>query len=371
MSTASLPISSAELTADFLTAALREAGVLGGGRVTGFERSSVGDAGQTGEVVRLSLRYGDGAPADAPRTLIAKHAAPFEQARVQMHALGLYEREVRFYQDFGGDAGISTPRCYFAQIDPATGNFALLLEDVGQGRSGDFWKGSVEDAEVAITNLAAFHARWWGHPRLRSTSWLRQPDDVAYYRDALGPLLPAFTPVVQARFPGALDGYLLRVVERLTERWDAFVMPRPEDVYTLAHVDYHPKQMFFPHEGRGRFAVFDWQGVCVSVGAMDLQRALITMLDVEQLAAHEQRLIELYHRVLAEHGVRHPLEQLVDETWRAASWTLWIAIFALATTDVEILRRDAEANGADLQQRVFGDLAVALERNRTLERLSK
>jgi len=76
-------------------------------------------------------------------------------------------------------------------------------------------------------------------------------------------------------------------LRRLGERWEALVAPRPADAYTLAHVDYHPKQMFFPHQGRGRFAVFDWQGVCVSVGAMDLQRALLTTLDAEQLAAHE------------------------------------------------------------------------------------
>jgi len=67
--------------------------------------------------------------------------------------------------------------------------------------------------------------------------------------------------------------------------------------------------------------------------------------------------------------VHHPIEQLIDETWRAAAWTSWIAIFALATTDVDILLRDAEANGGDLRQRVFGDLSVALERNRTLDRL--
>jgi len=320
--------------------------------------------------VRVIPRY-EGAAGDAPQTLIAKHATQFEQARAQMHALGLYEREVRFYQDFGDDPGIATPRCYFARIDSTTGNFSLLLEDVGAGRGGDFWHGSVADAEVAIEHLARFHAKWWEHPRLRSTTWLRQPDDMAYYRDALGPLLPAFTPIVRERFPGQLDGYLLRVAERMSERWIDFVTLRPEYRYTLVHADYHPKQIFFPQDDRGRFAVFDWQGACVSLGAMDLQRALLTLMSGEQLAQNEQRLIELYHRVLEQHGIRYPLEQLIDETWRTSAWTLWIFIFALATTDVEILRRDAELSGGNLEQRCFGDLEAALERNHVLERIAQ
>ncbi|MFI5307727.1 MAG: hypothetical protein ACHQ53_10265, partial [Polyangiales bacterium] len=177
MATAPMPTSASELTSDFLSAALRSAGVLTRGRVAAFELGSVGDAGQTGEVVRVVPRY-EGADEHAPRTLIAKHAAPFEQARAQMHALGLYEREIRFYQEFGQDPGIPIPRCYYAQLDATTGNFSLLLEDVAAGRNGNFWHGSVEDAEMAIKHLAAFHAKWWEHPRLRSTPWLRQPDDL-------------------------------------------------------------------------------------------------------------------------------------------------------------------------------------------------
>jgi hypothetical protein len=363
-----IPDGPAELSAEFLTQALRSAGALPEGEVTALRWDSVGDAGQTGLVVRVVPTY-EGADHAAPTTLIAKFATPFEQARAHMHALGLYQREVRFYQDFGADAGISVPRCFYADIDDQTGNFALLLEDVGQGRNGDWWNGSVEDTELAVRHLAAFHAKWWEHEKIKSTAWLRQPDDMPYYRDALGPLLPAFIPVAQQKFPRCFSGYILRTAQRLVERWPQFVAPRPEERYTLAHCDFHPKQLFFPRGTQGRFAVFDWQGTCVQLAAIDLHRILLTGLTPVQLIEHQERLIALYHRTLVEHGVRYPFEQLVSETWRSTLWTLWIVVFAVATTDLDIVRRDAEAHGGDLEQRFIGDIAIALEHFDVLARI--
>lgn len=68
--------------------------------------------------------------------------------------------------------------------------------------------------------------------------------------------------------------------------------------------------MFFPTESGGRFAVFDWQSVCVSVGGGDVQRILLTGLAPAELRAHRDRLIAPYHAGLREHGVQYPLEQI-------------------------------------------------------------
>jgi hypothetical protein len=355
-----MPTCPAQISAEFLTTVLRADHALGAGRVLAFDLSSVGDSGQTGEVVRVLPRY-DAHGETPPASLVAKFPASFPEARAQMHALGLYEREVRFYQDFGSDPGIAIPHCYHAEIDGKTGDFVLLLEDLSAGRNGDFWQGDVADAETAIRHLAAFHAKWWEHPKLQSTAWLRQPDDMGYYRDALTPLVSGCLPVVQQKYPQHCDGYLMRTAQRLVERWPHFVGGQSRERCTLAHSDYHPKQMFYPRNGRGRFAVFDWQSVCPMLGAVDLQRVLLMHLLPDQLRVHGDRLIALYHDVLGQHGVHEPLERLVTDTKRASLWSLSVIIFALATTDVEILNRDALAHGTSLEQRLFVELGDALE----------
>ena len=52
-------------------------------------------------------------------------------------ALGLYEREVRFYGDIAPRLGGPIAPCYHAAIDAATGVFDLLLGDAGPAVVGD------------------------------------------------------------------------------------------------------------------------------------------------------------------------------------------------------------------------------------------
>src|SRR5687767_10081213 len=85
------------ITADWLTDTLRTAGVLRQARVTSLALEAVGtEKGITGHLARVRLDY-DVAEVDAPPTLIAKCSAADPQARAIIHSLGIYEREVRFY----------------------------------------------------------------------------------------------------------------------------------------------------------------------------------------------------------------------------------------------------------------------------------
>src|ERR1700748_3819088 len=82
-----------DLTAAWLTAAI------GAGDVADFSVERIG-TGQMSECYRIQLRYAEpDASAGRPDSVILKVAAGDPVSRQTGAALGLYEREVRFYGD--------------------------------------------------------------------------------------------------------------------------------------------------------------------------------------------------------------------------------------------------------------------------------
>lgn len=223
-------------------------------------------------MVRVALEYDADEP-DAPSTIIAKFATPHEPLRRVLHSFGGYRSEIEFYRQLGSDAGIPTPRCFHADIDPESGVFVLLLEDLKDCRVGDMLGASLDDAAMAIAHLAAFHAKWWKSERLRTLDWFPQPGSPGFdtrlkqARDAYARAVPVIRQNFGDDFPAILsavsDGML-----KYSDRLPAGPIPN----HTLIHRDFHPQQMFFPVNGRGRFVVFDWQTVGVGRGAEDLAR---------------------------------------------------------------------------------------------------
>lgn len=116
---------------------------------TELERLGEGQ-GFLGDVARVGLEL-DRDEAGAPRSLIAKLPTSTNRRNrgfAQMN--GAYEREIRFYQELAGRAGVRTPRLYYGAFDPTP------------------W---AEHGEA----VARFFARlpfWLLHPILRFLSWL-------------------------------------------------------------------------------------------------------------------------------------------------------------------------------------------------------
>ena len=117
-----------ELHAAGITGALHAAGTLAPDRrVVSVDATRVG-TGQMGDCLRLALAY-DG-DTDAPATLVAKLPSSDETSRATGMAMRTYEVEVRFYQELAARLPVRAPRCHHAEIDLATGDFVLLLEDL-------------------------------------------------------------------------------------------------------------------------------------------------------------------------------------------------------------------------------------------------
>ena len=164
-----------DITPGWLTDALRQTGHLTEGRVTSFQ-SELMSVGQLGLVARLTLNY-EGAGSDVPPTVMVKLPSEDSGSRTIGVTLGVYEGEVRFYQEIAPTVGIRVPQLHWAGIESSTGRFTLLLEDLsGIGDPGDMIAGGTPDqAARALDALVDLQAPRWSDPTLREKDWLAHP----------------------------------------------------------------------------------------------------------------------------------------------------------------------------------------------------
>ena len=110
------------------------------------------------ECYRVELTHASGDT--GPASVVLKVAATDPVSRQTGLALGLYEREVRFYTDVAPSLdGGPVAACYHAGFNPDSGAFHLLLGDAGPAVVGDEIRGAtVEQATLALEELARLHA---------------------------------------------------------------------------------------------------------------------------------------------------------------------------------------------------------------------
>ena len=155
-----------DLTADWLTT------VIGAGTVHQFSTERIG-TGQMSECYRVALTYADGA--DGPESVVLKVAATDPASRQTGLALGLYEREVRFYTDIAPGIGGPVAPCYSSALDSETGVFHLLLGDAAPAVVGDEIRGAtIEQAMLAMAELGRLHGPLLGQASMAEVEWLNR-----------------------------------------------------------------------------------------------------------------------------------------------------------------------------------------------------
>jgi hypothetical protein len=304
------PTAPQAITADWLTYALRKNGVIETASVKSFHTEAIGiGKGILGRLVRLVLDY-DRNEECAPHSLIAKFPVANPVVKAFCTRSRRFEREIQFYQEIAGKSELRTPHCYFGAIDLETGDFALLLEDLAPARNGDWAAGcSLEEAALAVREIATFHAQWWESPTLAKMDWvphLEAAPAVAlnYYTSGWGPFLDR---VAKHRFPDAL----LETGEKLAKHLELVLTYLRKAPLTIVHYDYHPDNLFFGAvEDSVPFAVVDWQTYMLGRGVHDVARLLGGSLPSEERRASEMDLLAMYHTLLVRGGIEgYPFDQ--------------------------------------------------------------
>lgn len=301
MSAQTPPLSTPEdATPAWLAAALAEGGLaLPPGAILevvseplGTERSNLANIAR----LRLKTAPGVALPASLPRSLIMKFASTNSASFVRAWRLG--RREVSFYQRLAGEEAPRTPRCYFAALDDKSGDFTLLLEDLGAARNPDQESGALlEDARVAIDHLARFHGHFWQHPLLDACAdWLPLPnanrEAFAFFVSRAWRACAARYPALPTSRPEVLDT-LERVTGPLLDRLSIGPI-------TLLHGDCRLDNMFFASEAWPEpFAIIDWQLALRGRGMWDVAIFLVGSLTPADHAAFAPALLSRYHAALS------------------------------------------------------------------------
>ncbi len=210
-------------------------------------------------------------------------------------ALGLYEREVRFYAEVAPKIGGPIAPCYHASFDAEKGTFTLLLGDAGPAEVGDEIAGTTpERALLAVTELGRLHGPALGDPSLAGASWLSR--ETLFNQDLMAQL-----------YAGFLDRYADRVApqhrtvcEHLVASFDAFANG-DDGPQGLVHGDYRLDNLLFGTQGADRpLTVVDWQTVTWGPAMTDLAYFLGCALPTDVRRAHGDELIAAYHRALGD-----------------------------------------------------------------------
>lgn len=331
-----------ELTPLWLTACLRHAGALAGGRVLSFTQRRIGQGkGFAGRLARIELEYEDPLP-QSPRCLIAKFASEHDAMASMMTEVGGYEREVRFYRELAEDVGVPTPRCFLAHYDRERKRFLLLLEDMAPAASPGIERGlDLAQAREVMERIAGMHAHWWN--RTEGHEWLELDDDtVRTVRDTYLRCLPGFLANMGQQYPTIAKVARETAVMFETDDWIDQVRARPR---TLVHNDLHVENIFLPTEEGGRFALIDWQGVSFGRhGVGDVTRILCMGLPPELRRAHTGELLRHYHAKLLQGGVTdYPLSTLKKRFREEMVSMVIIGVLAFDTIDFEDAEGDAAA----------------------------
>jgi hypothetical protein len=236
--------SAAELTPEWLTAALAGSGTIERDRVVAVEMSDIG-TGQMCDCTRVVVRYDR--PARGPASLVAKLPAADETSRTTALAMRSYEKEVRFYQELAPVLPVRTPQVFHADIEVETGRFVLLLEDLAPAQAGDQIAGcSPEAAETALRELVQLHAPRWDDPALATTDWLH--GDKSLGQQFLLAMLPGLWAGFCQRYEAQLNEAILEAGAGLFTHLEGYLLG-DSGPSTVVHGDYRLDNLLFVQAG--------------------------------------------------------------------------------------------------------------------------
>ena len=233
-----------------------------------------------------------------PVVLVVKFAAE-GPARVVASSMGVYEREVRFYNELARRVGVAVPDCMLARIDDDSGLFVLVLEDLSPARAGDQMIGATDDEiSAAVVTAARLHGAWWDSAELSAWKWLPSQAELVGGSLARAPeLYPAFAEAWSDEF----SDEELKLGEKVTRNVERLVDGVDHAPFTLVHGDYRLDNLFF---SPGGVKVIDWQLPFRGFsGAFDIALLLASSLTSEDRNRLMPTLEQLYLDELARAGV--------------------------------------------------------------------
>jgi len=342
----SIPSSADDITVDFVQGVVHAAGL--DASVGAVTVEPLGSArGFACELLRVTPHYTQ-ACAVAPASFVAKLPSRTPEAVALAHVLDLWNVESLCYDGVLPRVPVRVPVCWYNGADPATDQFALLIEDLSAMSTVDQVAGlKPQQSELVIDWLAGLHSAFW------NSEDMPQQVMTGAQSDALGsPAIELLMSTYADSFADLLpDGSMARV-EQLLEPFAQGRLAQSAHT-TLIHGDLRGDNVMYDDD---EIVAVDWQGVRRAPGTRDVAYILTTSVPIEDRREMEEQLITRYRNALLSAGADPGNRDEVWESYRLGVGTsMMIQVLAgghLAGAD-ERSRRLIDVAG----QRVFGAAA--------------
>ncbi|KAF4652871.1 hypothetical protein FOL47_010811 [Perkinsus chesapeaki] len=244
---------------------------------------------------------------------------------------GIYQREVRFYNEVARTLPIPIPRVHSCKWDNWRCSGLIILEDLKTGvlmsdklLTHEDPKGLVSEA---MRVAARMHAKYWGatpstlaKSSLGKYPWLKGYDYIqgrnkGMYASAKCLLSFLWDKVKRAILEGSvgereygvkLRGELVEFVDKAIEAstWDAYqnYLKTSKHPLTFIHGDYYTNNQLWDEETKRLYTV-DWSEVSVGEGPADIALYFFGYPQVAKCRKWEEELIRIYWKELGAQGV--------------------------------------------------------------------
>ena len=297
-----------DVTAEWLTQALRTGGVLGDQVVSRFLIEPLGaNRSRTSSLARIKVEY-DRHSEGLPDSMFAKFVSRIPGNREFAAESGLFRREIALYERLGEAIPLNMPRLYFGLTSEDSDVAVLLLEEIKALSKAEL---PIEErsltafeARLALGELSKMHAKWWEEQVLDEYTWLLTVDNDrrrslyqlfgeawAGMRDALEPALTA----AEVRICSGLSSYLPTLMSELDR------MP-----VTLCHGDFHHGNLLWDKMGEPTTVwAVDWQLATTGPAIIDVAWFLGLGVKRADVRLVSQDYLPEYHSALLSRGVTH------------------------------------------------------------------
>ncbi|MGB0113218.1 MAG: phosphotransferase [Ilumatobacteraceae bacterium] len=288
-----------EITAEWLGSIL-------GGTVGRLTHQRIGD-GHIGVNVRVGIGEHD---PGLPDSVVIKLPATDETSLSTAAMLRHYEREVRFYQEIAPTVDMRVPACFHADWTPETNDFVLVLEDMAPAEQGDQLTGcTLEQAYVAVRELAKLHGPRWDDPTLFDVAWMEHGGG-AEAGMQLAMMWQMFFPGFAATYASHLAPDEMELAEQFGARIVDWRSGRAASPRAVTHGDYRLDNMLFQTpQGGPPVTVVDWQTPGHGEPIADLSYFCGAGLLPPERREHERSLVAAYTEALGEYSIE------LDDDW--------------------------------------------------------
>lgn len=294
--------------------------------VRAVDHARIGD-GLVGLNLRVALDLAD-SESTAPSSVVIKLPSLDDTSRATGVALRNYEREVKFYEHIAGTVDIRAPHCWHGEWDEASGDFALVLEDMAPAEQGDQISGcDAAIASNAVRELAKLHGPRWNDPTLDEHEFLGRrtgPEDTAQIEGLWQMFLPGFL--------ATYNTYLSAEAAALVAEFGAHIpgwMNARSGPVAVTHGDYRLDNLLFETAAGGPpVTAVDWQTPGHGSPVADLAYFCGAGLIPDERRRVESSLVEDYVAALTPYGVEVSSEWVWDEYRREAFAGVIMAVIA-------------------------------------------